>query len=125
MFSFRNIITSSIIILLLDYVYLRLTKNYFERQIKQIQGSTLVIRWLPVILCYLFIILGYNYFILFPKKNIQEAFFLGIFVYGVYELTNFALFTNWSLLTVVMDTLWGGILFALTTLLFYYIQKMF
>ena len=26
-----------------------------------------------------------------------------------------SLFTKWSWLTVIMDTLWGGILFALTT----------
>jgi uncharacterized membrane protein len=125
MFFFRNIIISSILLLLLDYVYLRLSGTFLQRQIKNIQGTTLVIRWIPVILCYLFIIFGLNFFILTPKRSIQDAFLLGIFVYGVYELTNFATFTNWSMLMVILDTVWGGVLFALTTFLFYYIQKMF
>jgi uncharacterized membrane protein len=45
---------------------------------------------------------------------VNEAFLLGIVIYGVYETTNYALFKNWSILTVFMDTLWGGILFAST-----------
>ena len=31
-------------------------------------------------------------------------------VYGVYDLTTMAILKNWKLTTVVMDTLWGGIL---------------
>ncbi len=36
-------------------------------------------------------------------------------IYGVYETTNYALLKNWSILTVFIDTLWGGLLFAFTT----------
>ena len=40
---------------------------------------------------------------------------MGILIYGVYETTNYALFKNWSIFTVILDTLWGGTLFALVT----------
>jgi len=40
---------------------------------------------------------------------------LGIVIYAVFELTNLALFKNWHILSVLIDTLWGGILFGLTT----------
>ena len=56
-----------------------------------------------------------NYFIIKPNKSINEAFLLGLVIYGVYETTNYALFKNWSLATVFIDTLWGGVLFASTT----------
>jgi len=125
MFSIRNIFISSILLLLFDYVYLRVCGTFLQRQIKNIQGTPLVIRWIPLVLCYICIILGLNYFILSPKRTIQDAFFLGIFVYGVYEFTNFATFTNWSVFMVCLDTLWGGVLFALTTFLFYYIVGLF
>jgi uncharacterized membrane protein len=56
-----------------------------------------------------------TYPIIKPNKSIIEAFLLGLVIYGVYETTNYALLEKWSLKTVIIDTLWGGILFALTT----------
>jgi len=50
-----------------------------------------------------------------------DAFLLGVFVYGVYETTSLALLRKWRPTTVLIDTLWGGILFALTTYLTYLI----
>ena len=62
-----------------------------------------------------FLILGLNYFIIKPRRSVQDAFLLGLVIYGVYETTNWALFSNWSVISVIIDTLWGGILFAITT----------
>ena len=56
-----------------------------------------------------------NYFIIKPNRSVQDAFLLGLIIYGVFETTNMALFSKWSWLTVLIDTIWGGILFALTT----------
>ena len=56
-----------------------------------------------------------NYFIIKPHKSVSDAFFLGIVIYGVFDTTNYALFKNWSLITTIIDTLWGGLLFASTT----------
>jgi uncharacterized membrane protein len=44
---------------------------------------------------------------------------LGMVIYGVYETTTYAILQKWRLETVVKDTLWGGILFYLTTFLTY------
>jgi uncharacterized membrane protein len=57
------------------------------------------------------------YFIIKPKRGFMEAFLLGIGVYTVYETTNYALFKNWPLQMVIMDILWGGILFVLVAYL--------
>jgi uncharacterized membrane protein len=82
-----------------------------------VQGSEIKVNLLGVALCYIFLIIGINYFIIKPRKSVQDAFLLGLIIYGVYETTNYALFKNWSIVTVIMDTLWGGVLFALTTYL--------
>jgi uncharacterized membrane protein len=71
------------------------------------------------IICYLLIIYGLNYFIIDTKKSIKDAFILGIFVYGVYESTSYAILDKWNMKAVTLDTLWGGILFALTTNIVY------
>lgn len=113
MFDFTLLI-SAIVLVTIDFFYLNLMKSYFENQIKKIQNKALTINILGVLLCYIFIIFGFNYFIIKPKRSVQDAFLLGLIIYGIYETTNLATFTDWSLLTVVIDTLWGGILFALT-----------
>jgi uncharacterized membrane protein len=114
MFNF-SFLVSAIVFVTLDFFYLNLIKGYFENQVKIVQGSPLKINFLGAILCYIFLIYGLNYFIIKPNKSIQDAFLLGIVIYGVFETTSIALFTKWSWLTVILDTLWGGILFALTT----------
>jgi hypothetical protein len=114
MFDFLMLI-SAIVFISIDFVYLNLMKGYFENQIKKVQGSALKFNLLGAALCYIFLIFGINYFIIKPRKSVNDAFLLGLVIYGVYETTNYALLTNWSILTVIIDTLWGGILFALTT----------
>jgi uncharacterized membrane protein len=49
----------------------------------------------------------------------MEAVILGVVIYGVYESTSYALFKKWNLNLAIMDTLWGGALFGITTALVY------
>lgn len=117
-------LVSAIIFVAIDFVYLNMIKSYFEKQIQTVQGSAVQINFLGAAICYIFLIVGLNYFIIKPHKNISEAFLLGIVIYGVYETTNYALLKKWSFLTVFMDTLWGGILFATTTYIVNLLRKM-
>lgn len=116
MFNFALLI-SAIIFISLDSIYLNLMKGYFEKQVKSVQGSEIKMNFLGAALCYLLLITGLNYFIIKQKKSPQEAFLLGLVIYGVYETTNYAIFKNWSILTLIIDTLWGATLFGLTTYL--------
>jgi len=106
---------SAIVLISIDFVYLNVMKGYLENQLKSVQGSAVKFNYLGAALCYVFLIVGLNYFIIKPKRSVSDAFLLGIVIYGVYETTNYATFKNWSLLTVIIDTLWGGLLFAATT----------
>lgn len=110
-----SLLVSAILFVVIDFVYLNIMRGYFEKQVQQIQGSPIKINMVSAMICYIFLIVGLNYFIIQPKKSVSDAFLLGIVIYGVYETTNWALLKNWSPLTVIMDTLWGGVLFALTT----------
>lgn len=106
---------SAIIFVVLDSIYLSLIKDYYSRQIQAVQGSPLKINFLGAIICYIFLIFGLNYFIIKDKRSIQDAFLFGLVIYAVFETTNLALFSKWSWMTVMIDSLWGGVLFALTT----------
>lgn len=116
MFNFLMLI-SAILFIVIDMIYLNLMKNYFSKQIQSVQGSPIKMRVLGAAICYIFLIIGLNYFIIKPNRSVSDAFLLGIVIYGVYETTNYALLSKWSMLTVILDTLWGGVLFAVTTYL--------
>lgn len=116
MFNFL-ILISAILFIAIDMIYLNLMKNYFSKQIQSVQGSPIKMRVLGAAICYIFLIIGLNYFIIKPNRSVSDAFLLGIVIYGVYETTNYALLSKWSMLTVILDTLWGGVLFAVTTYL--------
>jgi uncharacterized membrane protein len=119
MFDFLMLL-SAIVMISLDFVYLTLMKGYFSNQVKAVQGAPLKINYLGAAICYIFLITGLNYFIIKPRKSVTDAFLLGIVIYGVYETTNYALFSNWSIISVIIDTLWGGLLFAITA---YVVEK--
>ena len=116
---------SAIIFVILDGTYLNLVKGYFNKQVKSIQGSDIQMNIVATGLVYVVLIYGLNYFIIRRNKSVKEAALLGFFVYAVYELTNLALFKNWSIFTVIIDTLWGTVLFGLTTAIVYKIKNIF
>lgn len=124
MFDYLMLI-SAILFISIDSIYLNIIKGFFQKQIQSVQGSAIQINFLGAALCYLFLVIGLNYFVIKPRKSVSEAFLLGLIIYGVFETTNYALFKNWSILTVIVDTLWGGILFAVTTYLVNVVRKVF
>lgn len=107
-----ELLITSLVFISLDSVYLSLSKGYFQAQIKRVQGSPLEMNIAGLLLCYTFLVFGFHYFVIEKNISLMDAFWLGILIYSVYEFTNYALFKNWSLITVIMDTLWGGVLFV-------------
>jgi uncharacterized membrane protein len=110
-------VVSGIIMLMLDSLYLTGVSPYFNDIVNGIQGSRIQFNFVGAILCYLLLISGLNYFIISRGGSLWDAFILGIVIYGVFETTNYTIFSGWPLGAVVLDTLWGGILFSLTTYL--------
>ena len=110
---------SAIVFITIDFIYLNMMKDYFDNQIKKIQGTKIEMNFLGAALCYIFLIYGLNYFIIKPRKTVSEAFLLGLVIYSVYEFTTWSLLKNWKMQTVIIDSLWGAILFTLTTAIVY------
>ena len=121
--NMRVLFTIFIVLLLIDSVFLYTLKSMFNKQIIEIQGSPIAINIHAAIICYVFLVFGLYYFIVREKKGIFESFLLGLIIYGVYETTTLTLLKKWHYKTAIIDTLWGGVLFALTTKIVYYLQK--
>ena len=115
----NELIIPSVIFLVLDGLFLYSSSSFFSKQVVQVQHFAMRPKILGIVLCYIFLLFGLHYFIIKPHKTPIEAFLYGIVIYGVYETTNYSLLKKWNLSTVAVDTLWGGILFYLTTFLTY------
>jgi uncharacterized membrane protein len=109
------LVVSSVVLLLLDAIFLKVISKMMFGQIMDVQKAPLKMNYVGAVLCYAFLIFGLYYFILKPRKPVLDAFLLGLVIYGVYESTSYAILEKWRLSTVALDTLWGGTLFALTT----------
>ena len=110
------------IMLVLDFSYLYLFKDFMIPILKNIQKAEIKINIMSALLCYIILVSGLYYFIIKKNAPPKDAFLLGVLINGVYETTNYAFFKNWSPLLVVLDTLWGGILLSTTTYLYYKIN---
>ena len=110
-------LVASIIFVVLDGLYINLIKPVFGKQIAAIQGSVMKPNFIAVAITYVFLLFGLNYFVLRKYMNPKDAFLCGLVIDAVYEFTNLATFSKWSLYLSVIDTFWGGTLFGLTTLI--------
>jgi len=113
--QYKQLLVSALGLVAIDFAYLTAIKGHFARQIAAVQGSPMVVNAFAAIITYVFLIFGLNYFIIQPGRSAWDAFLLGLVVYGVYDFTNLALLSKWQLFTALTDTLWGGVLFYLTT----------
>jgi uncharacterized membrane protein len=117
--NMKRIIISTVLFILIDSIYLKLVSPLFNKLINNVQGSDIKLRLDGALYAYICIVLVFNYFILHKNGTLLDAFLLGLLTYGIYEGTNRAIFSKWSLDVMLIDSLWGGILFSLV----YYITK--
>jgi uncharacterized membrane protein len=115
---FAKLSVLGLILFMLDAVFLYSTSSIVLPVYQNIQKMPVTMRYGSAALCYLIMVCGLYYFIIREGRSAVDAFFLGIFVYGVYDLTVLSVFKNYTVGIAIMDIMWGGILFSLSTILF-------
>ena len=120
----KNIILLAIIVLLIDvgFIYSIIFKD-FNNMITKIQNSPININIFAVIICYIILVFAIYYFVIYKKASYLDAFLLGFIIYATYELTNMAVFKDWNLSIVIIDSLWGGTMFIITKYIYNYLVK--
>lgn len=117
----KDIVTIAATFIILDGFYFTINSTFFNSTIKNIQKTPLKLKYGTTALTYIFMISILYYFIIKSNRKAMEAFYLGLGVYGIYELTNYSTLSNWPFSLVLIDTLWGGILFASATCMVKYV----
>ena len=119
----KTLFIISVTLLTLDFIFLSANQKMFEIQIADVQRVSLQFRPMGAILCYIALVFGLYYFIIKTNRSPLDAFLLGLVINAVYEGTSYAILKKWKWQTVVMDTLWGGVLLSLTTIITYKLLK--
>lgn len=120
-----RLIIALILFIIIDAVFIYFSTNHWKNQIRLIQNTNMKINYYSAIMAYILMYVGWYYFIYLPNNNkksydsklLIDAFMLGFIIYGIFELTNKSLFNKWSWMSVLIDTIWGGILYMLVTLI--------
>lgn len=99
--------TAAVLLLLVDLPWLFLIGETAQSMVRRIQGSDLSLKVVPALIVYLALA-----YLVTKTESVQEAFQVGVATYAVYDFTNLAMFKQYTLKFALMDTLWGGILFA-------------
>ena len=114
------------IFLAIDYLWLgvfmsKFYKNELGKLARLSNGALKPVLWSAVIV-YILIPLGVVLFAL-PKVSQDNptytalfwGFMYGVILYGVYDMTNYALVSKWSLRMSIVDILWGGAINSVVT----------
>jgi len=104
---------TGLLILILDGIVLKLLGfgNIFIKMVNKIQRSKTQFKIEGFIIAYSLLTIQIYYFIVCKDITLFESFLLGLTTYGIFDFTNYTLFENYNLLTGIMDTIWGGLLY--------------
>lgn len=116
----------AVLFVLVDSIYLTNIAGPYGKMISNIQGKKMEMKLLPAAVVYFSLIGAWYVFIYRERKgrsyweNIGRAALLGFFIYSVYDFTNLALIDKYQLDLSIIDSVWGGILYATTTAILLY-----
>jgi uncharacterized membrane protein len=112
-------IFACILFLVLDQIFIYLNQRELHNQVINVQRVIIQLNYSAAIFTYLLLFIALCYFIIRSHRGIEEAFLLGVLINGSFEFTNMSIFKKWELKNAILDTVWGGISFALATKLTY------
>lgn len=110
------IVGSTVVIGILDFIWLTLRNVYHKDLFQSVQGTPLLVRWIPAILVYVVLVGAVYIWAIKDARSVNDAALrgavVGLLMYGFYDLTNYATLSRWTLEMTVTDALWGTLLCA-------------
>ena len=113
--NYKKLLLTAGILVLLDIIFLNYSTPIFNKMVKDMQGSDINPKKITLPLVYIVVISQLYYFIIAKNASIFDAFLLGVTTYGIFDLTNYIIFKKYDIKVAILDVIWGGTLYALTT----------
>ena len=116
-----QILSIGITMVALDAVWLTLNSATSRSVIAAIQTKPLEIRWIPAALVYVIMIAATWFFAVWKtpswKVATAKGAALGLALYGLYDLTNYATLIKYPLEYALQDIAWGTFLIGVSALM--------
>lgn len=127
----------SLILIIIDSIWIYLNYNMYNKTVKDIQGSDIKAKIHYLIIGYLLMLVSLLYIAIpFTASNINKndsnskillksilyGGSVGLSIYGIYNLTIISIFTKYPLKVVIIDSIWGTFLYSLMTYLYFVIN---
>ena len=126
----KYFIYSCILFILLDSLWIYTNFNYYLDLSFKIQNEGFFPKIPAALITYFFIVISLYYCIRFLELEILNknylkifiySFIYGLTIYGIYSYTTCVFLKNYNYYNAIIDTLWGGILYSITSLLYFYL----
>jgi uncharacterized membrane protein len=111
-----------------DAVWLTTMRPMYAQLVQSVQGTDLRLRIVPSVIAYVFVVFAFVFLCAAritrpPGGGGRHAFVIGcavgLAIYGVFNATNAAIFSGYTLVPAIADTVWGTVLFGTASLLYY------
>lgn len=103
-----------------DALFFFVFNSFLMKTIRDVQKKPLQVKILGAFVCYT----ALSFLMMSTLSlNLTKTFLLGASIYAVYEGTNYAIFKEWPLQMMILDTLWGGLLFVLVKVSYKSLRK--
>lgn len=125
----------TIFVLLTDFIWLITNTKNYNYLIEKVQKTPFSMNYIGALLSYIFLLCALFFFsIPLIKMNLQKKnnnlfvlslFYgggLGLLLYGMFNATNYGIFTNYDYKIAILDTLWGFVIFTISSYLFFSIK---
>lgn len=120
---FLQIILSFFFFGILDALWLSWAyPRFYQPMLSEVQKEPITVKPFPAFLAYVVIALSIALIVIPASQgNLTNALYYasltGFLVYSVYNLTNYSLFTAYGITEAISDTIWGTIVYTITTFL--------
>lgn len=108
--------------ILYDMIFFWVNQTFLNKTIQKVQHSPIRLQPIGAVICYVALTI---LMVMTLSWNYSKTFLFGASIYAVYEGTNYAIFKDWPLAMVLLDTVWGGILFVLVKISYQSLPKLF
>lgn len=120
-------IVTLLVFLALDVIWLGVMGPSYHAVMGDMLSPT--IRFAPAIAFYLLDTLGLMIFVMLPGRArgavwvIPHAALFGLFTYGTYDLTSYAVLKHWNLALTVEDMIWGMVVSATAATIGWFVMR--
>lgn len=128
-----SLIFLTIFVLVIDFIWLNMNTQMYKKLVLSVQKQEMKVNIIGAFLSYFCVILLLVFYAIplvrskSKTPSIQTCIIygggMGFLAYAIFNFTNLGIFRNYDIKTALLDTIWGGVLFSISTIFYFYVLQ--